>query len=153
MRLYFFPPTISINIPHHIITMRQPCCHRFLMHAYWYELLVETQNIASHEQPIASLIHHKIPISNTQINRETQDFASLLFSNTNFNQQSSPHHHNAPALLPPFFGVCILVWIARETQNLASLLFSTNNFNQHSSPHHHNAPALLSVFFLQHALW
>ena len=47
--------------------MRQSCCHRFLMHAYWYESLVETQNLASHEQPIASLIHHKIPISNMQI--------------------------------------------------------------------------------------
>ena len=63
-----------------------------------------------------------------QINRETQNLASLLSSNTNFNQQSSPHHHNAPALLSPFFGVCILVWIDRETQDFASLLFSTNKF-------------------------
>ena len=38
-----------------------------------------------------------------QINRETQDFASLLFSTNNFNQHSSPYHHNAPALLSPFF--------------------------------------------------
>ena len=39
LRLYFFPPTISINNPHHIITMRQPCCHRFLVYAYWCGLL------------------------------------------------------------------------------------------------------------------
>ena len=34
----------------------------FFMYAYWYGLLVETQNFASHEQPIANPIHHKIPI-------------------------------------------------------------------------------------------
>ena len=31
----------------------------FLVYAYWYESLVETQNLASHEQPIANLIHPK----------------------------------------------------------------------------------------------
>ena len=62
-----------------------------------------------------------------QINRETQDFASLLFSTNNFNQHSSPHHHNAPALLSVFFGVCILVWINCETQDFA--LLSQQFFN------------------------
>ena len=68
------------------------------------------QNLASHEQPIANPIHHNTQISNTQINRETQNLASLLFSTNNSNQHSSPYHNNAPALLSVFFLQHALWW-------------------------------------------